>query len=66
MISGFSPVVRIGFSSVVYEVVESTGQVDVQVVKHLPSDIEVSVFLNTTAGTALGKYTHSPGQKAGV
>jgi len=38
----------------VYEVTESTGSVNVQVVKNGSSDITVSVLLNTTEGTALG------------
>ena len=46
----------IGFSSDVYEVTESTGSVNVQVVKNGSNDIAVSVLLNTTAGTALGEY----------
>ena len=39
-----------------YEVTESVGSVNVQVVKNGSSDITVSVLLNTTAGTALGIY----------
>ena len=65
MISGFSPAVRIGFSSPVYEVLESAAQVNVQVVKNYSNDIVVSVLLNTTAGTALGKYTHCTGRSIG-
>ena len=57
MISGFSSAVMIGFSSDMYEVTESTGSVNVTVVKSGSSDITVSVLLNTTAGTALGKCT---------
>ena len=57
MISVIFPAVRIGLSSDVYEVMESSGFVTVQVVKNGSNDIAVSVLLNTTAGTALGKYT---------
>ena len=46
--------VRIGFSSDVYEVTESTGFVNVQVVKNGSNDLALSVLLNTAAGTALG------------
>ena len=48
---------KIGFSSDMYEVTESTGSVNVEVVKNGSSDIAVSVYLNTTAGTALGVYS---------
>ena len=41
-----------------YEVTESTGSVIVRVVKNGPNDIAVSVLLNITAGTALGKCTN--------
>ena len=47
---------EIRFSSDVYEVTESMGSVNIQVVKNGSSDIAVSVLLNTTAGTALGIY----------
>ena len=39
-----------------YEVSESTGSVNVQVVKNGSNDIAVSVLLTITAGTALGMY----------
>ena len=45
---------RIGFSSDVYEVTESTGFVNVQVVKNGSNDLALSVLLNTATGTALG------------
>ena len=48
----------VGFSSHVYEVTESTGSVNVHVVKNCSSDIAISVLLNTTAGTALGNHIH--------
>ena len=48
---------EIGFSLDVYEVTESAGSVNVQVVKNGSNDITVSVFLNTIEETALGKYT---------
>jgi len=54
----FSPAVTIRFSSDVYEVTESIGYVNVQVVKNGSNDIGVSVLLNTTAGTALGSHSH--------
>ena len=57
-----SSVVRIGFSSDVYEVTESTGSVNVQVVNNGSNDIAISVLLNTIAGTALGKYTDNIGR----
>ena len=49
---------EIGFGSDVYEVTESTGSVIVRVVKNGPNDIAVSVLLNITAGTALGKCSN--------
>ena len=52
----FSPAVKIGFSSDMYEVTESTGYVNVQVVKNGSSDEPIIVLFNTTAGTALGIY----------
>ena len=61
MISVFFSAVRIGFSSDVYEVTESVGSVNVQVIKNGSNDISVSVLLNTTAGTALGNHTHCIG-----
>ena len=56
VISFWSPAVRIGISSDVYNVTESAGFVRVHVVKTGSNDIFVSVLLNTTAGTALGKH----------
>ena len=53
---GLLTAVEIGFSSDMYEVAESKDSVNVTVVKSGSSDIAVSVLLNTTAGTALGKY----------
>lgn len=50
------PAVKIGFSSDVYDVSESTPFLNVQVVKNGSNDIAVSVLLYTTAGTALGKH----------
>ena len=50
---------KIGFSLDVYEVTESTGSVNVQVVKNGSNDIAVSVLLHTAAGTALGIYTYT-------
>ena len=58
VISYWSPAVRIGISSDIYNVTESTGFVRVEVVKTGSNSIFVSVLLNTTAGTALGKYVH--------
>ena len=49
---------RIGLSSDVYEVTESSDHVNVQIVKNGSNDIAISVLLNTTGGTALGKYNH--------
>lgn len=37
---------------------ESAGSVNVYVVKNGSNDIAVSVLLNISAGTAVGKYTH--------
>ena len=45
-----------------YEVTESTGSVNVQVVNNGSNDIAISVLLNTIAGTALGKYTDNIGR----
>lgn len=53
-----STAVKIGFLSDVYEVNESTGYVNLQVVKNGSNEIVVSVLLNIIAGTALGNYTH--------
>ena len=63
MIGGFYPAVRIGFSSNVYEVSESSVSVNVQVVKNGTNDIVASVLFNTMAGSALGNYIYCTGRR---
>ena len=49
---------KIRLLSDVYEVTESAGYVNLQVVKNGSNDITLNVLLSTIAGSALGKYTH--------
>ena len=51
------------FSTSVYEVTESAGYVNVQVVKSGFNDIAVSVLFSTIAGSALGTYIHCTGRR---